>query len=199
MKCDDAPVPGSRQGRVTLHQVAAELGVSAKTVSNAYSRPDQLSAGLRARVLAVAEQLGYAGPDPLAAGLRRGRVGAFGVAYANSLSYAFDDPVSVVLLAGITSVAERAGTGLLLASGSGSDGSGPAAATVGTVGTAVIDGLIVASLGDDDPVLSVVTPVGCPWSSSTSPTPGGCATPRGVPRRGSASTTAPPRPPPHGT
>jgi DNA-binding LacI/PurR family transcriptional regulator len=151
MKWEDAAMPGSRQGRVTLQQVAAELGVSAKTVSNAYSRPDQLSAGLRARVLDAAERLGYPGPDPLAAGLRRGRVGALGVAYANPLSYAFEDPVSVALLAGITSVAERAGTGLLLASGSGHTG-GPAA---GTVRTALIDGLIVASLSDDDPVLPV--------------------------------------------
>jgi DNA-binding LacI/PurR family transcriptional regulator len=51
-------------------------------------------------------------------------------------------------------VAERAGTGLLLASGSGLDEAAPAA---GTVRTAVIDGLIVASLSDDDPVLPVVT------------------------------------------
>lgn len=145
-------MPGHRQGRVTLQQVAAEVGVSAKTVSNAYGRPDQLSAALRERVLATAERLGYAGPDPLAAGLRRGRVGALGVAYANSLSYAFDDPVSVVLLAGITSVVERAGTGLLLASGSGTDD--PAGA--GAVRTALIDGLVVASLADDDPVLPVV-------------------------------------------
>ncbi len=99
----------------------------------------------------MAERLGYPGPDPLAAGLRRGRVGALGVAYANPLSYAFEDPVSVALLAGITSVAERAGTGLLLASGSGHAG-GPAA---GTVRTALIDGLVVASLSDDDPVLAV--------------------------------------------
>jgi DNA-binding LacI/PurR family transcriptional regulator len=153
MKCHAHPVPAPRQGRVTLQQVAGELGVSAKTVSNAYSRPDQLSAALRERVLATAERLGYAGPDPLAAGLRRGRVGALGVAYANPLSYAFDDPVSVALLAGITSVAERAGTGLLLASGSATDD--PAAA--GAVRTALIDGLVVASLADDDPVLPVVT------------------------------------------
>lgn len=138
---------GARQERVTLQQVAAELGVSAKTVSNAYSRPDQLSAALRERVLAVADRLGYPGPDPLAAGLRRGRVGALGVAYANSLSYAFEDPVSVALLAGITSVAEESGTGLLLASGSAMPG------RAGAVATAVIDGLIVASLSDDDPAL----------------------------------------------
>lgn len=136
-----------RQERVTLQRVAAELGVSAKTVSNAYSRPDQLSADLRERVLAAADRMGYPGPDPLAAGLRRGRVGALGVAYANSLSYAFEDPVSVALLAGITSVVEESGTGLLLASGSALPG------RAGAVTTAVIDGLIVASLSDDDPAL----------------------------------------------
>ncbi|MGZ4269270.1 MAG: LacI family DNA-binding transcriptional regulator [Solirubrobacteraceae bacterium] len=134
--------------RVTLRHVADEVGVSAKTVSNAFSRPDQLSSALRARVLAAADALGYAGPDPVAAGLRRGRVGALGVAYANSLSYAFDDPVSVELLAGITSVAERADTGLLLVPGSVTPERAAAA-----VRAAVIDGLVASSLADDDPVL----------------------------------------------
>jgi len=55
----------------TLRDVAAELGVSAKTVSNAFSRPDQLSPQLRERVLATARRLGYPGPNPLAAGLRQ--------------------------------------------------------------------------------------------------------------------------------
>ena len=57
------------------------------------------------------------GPDPVAAGLRRGRVGAIGVAYDNRLSYAFDDPTTSALLAGITTVAEAAGAGLLLLHG----------------------------------------------------------------------------------
>src|SRR5215212_3308400 len=91
-----------RSRRPTARDVAADLGVSAKTVSNAYTRPDQLSADLRERILAAAARLGYAGPDPVAAGLRRGRVGAIGVAYANRLSYAFDDPVARELLAGMT-------------------------------------------------------------------------------------------------
>ncbi len=138
-----------RARRVTLRQVADELGVSAKTVSNAFNRPDQLSAALRDRVLATAHRLGYSGPDPLAAGLRRGRVGAIGVAYANGLSYAFDDPVAVALLAGVTSVAEAAGAGLLLVPGS-ADPRRSAAAVTG----AVVDGLLVASLADDDPLLA---------------------------------------------
>jgi DNA-binding LacI/PurR family transcriptional regulator len=136
--------------RPRLEDVAAQLGVSAKTVSNAYRHPDQLSEGLRERVLSTAARLGYPGPDPVAAGLRRGRVGAIGIAYANQLSYAFEDPVTVELLAGVASVAEAAGAGLVLLSGSGGD-QGRKAALTG----AVIDGLLVNSLAADDPLLAV--------------------------------------------
>lgn len=135
--------------RSTARDVAAELGVSVKTVSNAFRSPDQLSADLRQRVLAAAARLGYGGPDPVAAALRRGRAGAVGVAYANRLSYAFDDPVSRELLAGITEVAEDAGTGLLLLPGS-ADPERRSAAVHG----AVIDGLLASSLADDDPLLA---------------------------------------------
>ena len=134
--------------RVTLREVAAAVGVSAKTVSNAFNRPDQLSIRLREEILATAAKLGFPGPDPLAAGLRRGRVGAVGVAYANRLSYAFDDPAIVELLAGIASAAETAGAGLLLLPGSATSESRVTAVT-----GAVIDGLIVNSLAADDPLL----------------------------------------------
>jgi DNA-binding LacI/PurR family transcriptional regulator len=140
-----------RTRRLTLRDVAAELGVSAKTVSNAYVHPDQLSAELRQRIIDTAARLGYAGPDPVAAGLRRGRVGAIGVAYDNRLSYAFDDPNTSALLAGISSVAEAAGAGLLLLPGS-SDHQRRTAAVTG----AVIDGLIASSVSDDDPLLHLV-------------------------------------------
>ena len=99
--------PPVRPERLTLQQVAADVGVSAKTVSNAFTRPDQLSPATRKRVLAAAARLGYPGPNPLAAGLRRGRVGALGFAYDNALSYAFDNPVAVAVLAGISAVAEQ--------------------------------------------------------------------------------------------
>ena len=56
-------IPSSRRP-ATLASLAAELGVSRTTVSNAYNRPDQLSAPLRARVLEAARRLGYPGPGP---------------------------------------------------------------------------------------------------------------------------------------
>src|SRR3954469_7850921 len=139
--------------KTTARDIAAELGVSVKTVTNAYGRPDQLSPALRERVLATAAKLGYTGPDPVAAGLRRGRVGALGVAYGNRLSYAFEDPVSRELLAGITSVVEDAGVGLLLLPGSSELERRKAA-----INGAVIDGLVAASLADDDPRLEARLP-----------------------------------------
>ena len=135
--------------QITLQSIADRLGCSAKTVSNAFNRPDQLSSATRERVLAVAAELGYPGPNPLAAGLRRGRVGAIGFAYANPLSYAFEDPVSVALLAGISAVAEGEGAGLLLVPGS-ADGERSAAA----ITAAVIDGLLIFSMADDDPLVN---------------------------------------------
>ena len=143
--------PPVRADRLTLQQVAAETGVSAKTVSNAFTRPDQLSPATRKRVLAAAARLGYPGPNPLAAGLRRGRVGALGFAYDNPLSYAFDNPVVVAVLAGISAVAEQAGSGLLLV-----PGSAPAERNSAAVASAVIDGLVVFSLADDDPLLDAI-------------------------------------------
>lgn len=73
---------GMRRERVTISDVAAALGVAVSTVSNAYNRPDQLSAQLRERILATAVELGYPGPDPVARGLRRQRAGAAGVLFA---------------------------------------------------------------------------------------------------------------------
>ena len=63
-----------RRARVTLQTIADELGISRMTVSNAFSRPDQLSADLRDRILATATELGYTGPDP-AAGAGEGNGG----------------------------------------------------------------------------------------------------------------------------
>ena len=98
----------------TLQTIADELGVSRSTVSNAYSRPAQLSPELRARILATAERLGYAGPNPSARSLRRGRVGALGVVITDNLAMAFTDPYAVGYLRGIAEAAEERESSLLL-------------------------------------------------------------------------------------
>ena len=98
--------------RVTLQTIAEQVGVSRMTVSNAFSRPDQLSPALRERILATAQTLGYVGPDPSARALARGTTGAVGVLLTESLRYAFTDEVATGFLGAI--VDELAPTGLAL-------------------------------------------------------------------------------------
>lgn len=101
-------------GNVTLKSVAEAAGVSVSTVSNAYNKPEQMSAEVRQRVLDTAKALGYAGPNPAARSLRSQRAGAIGLLFTERLSYAFSDPYSVGMLAGLSEVAEAHRTGLLL-------------------------------------------------------------------------------------
>ena len=56
----------SMKARGTLNDVAKIVGVSAASVSYAFSRPDQLSSELREKILATARSLNYPGPNPAA-------------------------------------------------------------------------------------------------------------------------------------
>jgi DNA-binding LacI/PurR family transcriptional regulator len=89
---------------MNLKQVAKELGVSTATISNAFNRPDQLSAKLRERILKEAAELGYHGPNMAARTLRRGESGVIGVMLSDSLSYSLTDPVASQLLQGVAEV-----------------------------------------------------------------------------------------------
>ena len=134
----------------TLASLAAELGVSRTTVSNAYNRPDQLSAPLRERVLEAARRLGYPGPDPVARSLRTRRAGAVGLLLTEALSYAFRDPGATGFLEGLALACEKAGTGLLLVPVS------PEHAEVDAVYQAGVDGFVVYSVSEDDPHFQAV-------------------------------------------
>jgi DNA-binding LacI/PurR family transcriptional regulator len=133
----------SERKRPTLATVAAAVGVSAMTVSNAFNRPEKLSADLRERILGVASELGYLGPDPMARSLRSGRVGALGVVLGESLGYAFEDPAAMQLLRGIASSCADAAAGLSLipTTGTGADGR--------LISAAAVDALILFGLPDD--------------------------------------------------
>ncbi|WP_043513606.1 MULTISPECIES: LacI family DNA-binding transcriptional regulator [unclassified Actinoplanes] len=98
--------------RVTLQTIADRVGVSRMTVSNAFSRPDQLSPTLRRKILDAAQELGYAGPDPTARALAKGTTGAVGILLTDSLRYAFTDLVAGGFLGAIAE--ELAPTGLAI-------------------------------------------------------------------------------------
>jgi len=145
-------IPSSRRP-ATLASLAAELGVSRTTVSNAYNRPDQLSADLRERVLATAKRMGYAGPDPVARSLRTRKAGAVGLVITEPLTYSFSDPAALNFVAGLAETCEEAGQGLLLvAVGPGRTVSEGSSAVL----SAGVDGFVVYAAADDDPYLQLV-------------------------------------------
>lgn len=134
---DESEKPRSQ---LTIRDLAAKLGVSKTTVSNAFSRPDQLSAELRNRVLEAAREIGYAGPDAMARMLRTRRAGAIGVILPESLPFALEDPVAGELFKGIADACEERRLGLLVVPG------GVHAADPSTVGQVAVDGFIAYAL-----------------------------------------------------
>jgi DNA-binding LacI/PurR family transcriptional regulator len=146
--------------RMTVKTLAAAVGVSPATISNAYNRPDQLSAELRDRILATAKELGYPGPDAAGRTLRMGRAEAVGVLLSERLSYAFSDPFAVEFLTGLSEVVEAQGISIVLMPLSAPiDGSGtrPNAddSDLTAVRNANIDALAILSLPTDHPAAIV--------------------------------------------
>jgi DNA-binding LacI/PurR family transcriptional regulator len=77
-------------------------------------------------------------------------VNALGVVLGEHLSYAFDDPGAVSFLAGVADVCAAEGTGMMIVPTTGSDDD------VTRVTQAAVDGFIVWTTSDDDPVLAAV-------------------------------------------
>ncbi|UWX98439.1 LacI family DNA-binding transcriptional regulator [Arthrobacter zhaoxinii] len=149
------PEPGNTE-KVTLADVAKRAGVSVMTASYTYSRPSRVSAASRRKVLSAAEVLGYAGPDPSARSLRRGTSGALGVVLGETLPYAFEDPQAARFLAGIADVCaeHRLAMTILPTNGSADDSS--------RIRAAAVDGFVVWTTTDDDPVLEALSLTGKP-------------------------------------
>lgn len=139
-----------------MAEVARAAGVSAMTVSYAYGRPDRVSEQARAKVREAADRLGYPGPHPAARSLRRGRAGSLGVVLGEHLAYAFDDPQAARFLAGVADVCATEGLGLMLLPITG------APSDIDRVAAAAVDGFVVWTTADDDPVVDAVAATGLP-------------------------------------
>jgi DNA-binding LacI/PurR family transcriptional regulator len=146
----------ARDGAPTLLDVARAAGVSRTTVSNAFNRPDQLSAELRERILATARELGYAGPNPMARMLRTGRAGAIGVVFSERLPYNVTDPASVALLEGIAQVCDQEDAALLILSAVDEE------AARRVVSRAAVDGFIIYCLTTETRVINAILERGGP-------------------------------------
>ena len=162
--------PTQPRQRLTLRDLAASLGVSKTTVSNAFSRPDQLSPELRTRVLEAARAAGYAGPDPLARMLMTRRAGAIGLILPESLPFALDDPVASELIRGIADACEERRLGLLVVPG------GIHAADPRMITDVAVDGFVAYSLPRGSVRLQVALGRGVPLVVVDQPRLAGVAT-----------------------
>jgi DNA-binding LacI/PurR family transcriptional regulator len=143
-------MPPAGTKRVTLAQVAELAGVSVMTASYTYNRPERVSEQARFKVLDAAARLGYAGPDASARSLRRGTTLSLGVVLGEHLNYAFDDPGAVSFLAGVAEVCADHGYGMTILPITGSP------EDVARITDAAVDGFIVWTTSDDDPVLAAI-------------------------------------------
>jgi DNA-binding LacI/PurR family transcriptional regulator len=136
--------------RVTLAQVAEVAGVSVMTASYAYNQPGRVSDDARSKVFRAAADLGYAGPDASARSLRRGSTNTLGVVLGEHLSYAFQDPQAAAFLAGIADVCADHGFGMTILPVTG------AADDAARIQGAAVDGFVIWTTSDDDPILKAV-------------------------------------------
>ena len=141
-----------RTPRPRLVDVARALDVSITTVSNAFHRPDQLSPALRALVLRRAEAMGYPGPGAEARLLPAGHAGAIAFYNPEPLDYLVRDPVAVRVVDGLVQACQERQAGLLIlptVPHTRHDRPRPPAA----IDVAAVDGFVLYSLADDDPVI----------------------------------------------
>lgn len=165
-----------------MDDVAKAVGVSRATVSNAYNRPDQLSAELREEVLRQAKQLGYTGPDPSARSLATNRTGVVAFMLDAGLSVAFSDPALSITLDALAAEVDSAGHSLLLLPG-GQDG-GPRA---DRVLAAQADIAVAYALADGASAIQAVKDRGLPLVVIDQPETSGAALVRLDDRSGAAA------------
>jgi DNA-binding LacI/PurR family transcriptional regulator len=126
-------------GRVTAHDVASRAGVSQPTVSLVLSGNPKarVSAETRARVVRVAEELGYR-PNALAQGLVRRRSFALGIVIPD-----LENPFFAAVVSGAEKVAAREGYAVFLCEA----GETSAEAHLDALRARQIDGVILDAVG----------------------------------------------------
>lgn len=86
--------------RVTIKDIALRAGVSKTTVSFAFNDPEKISKETYARVMSIADELGYV-PDPVARTLTTKRIGAIGLLLPQPMHEALRNPYLTELIQGI--------------------------------------------------------------------------------------------------
>lgn len=139
---------GGDTSAVTMKTLAERLGVSVTTISNAYSKPDRLSAELREQILAEARSIGYCGPSAAGRALRSGRTDVCAFLFGGELFRAFSDPYTVVFLSGLSEALEEYGASVLLIRAADDGGN--------RLSRAAIDAIVVGARVIDHPDLALL-------------------------------------------
>ncbi|MCH4160664.1 MAG: LacI family DNA-binding transcriptional regulator [Bifidobacterium sp.] len=130
--------------KMTIAQVAALAHVSVSTVSLAFRDHGPISDRMRSHVLQVASDIGYTGPDPIAHSLKSGSMGIVGVAIAEQVVHAFDNPITTETMNGLSAVLDEEGYSILLLQG----GASVDQRTIKRLSAVPLDALIFMSRGE---------------------------------------------------
>jgi LacI family transcriptional regulator len=147
-----------RSARMSLHRIAASLGVSVTTVSRALAGYPDVAAATRARIAAEARRIGYR-PNKVARRLRSGRSGTIGlVVPAEPGSF---DLFFLALISAIGPLLARRGLDLVMMGAPA--GAAEAAAYRHLVEQHRVDGLIVARTRRRDARIRLLLGRGIPF------------------------------------
>lgn len=125
--------------RSTIAEVARLAGVSKTTVSFAFNAPARISPATRAKIMRIAEEIGYVA-DPVARTLARRRIGSLGLLLPQSVAEVFKNPYLGELLQGIGEVCQRKDLAVSLLP--------PVAGTVSqAIRAAMVDALVLLGIG----------------------------------------------------
>lgn len=125
---------------VTIHDVARRAGVAVSSVSRALSDHPDVSATMRAKVRAAADELGYA-PDLIARSMRSGTTGVVGLVVRD-----YANPFFGEVIRGIDEVLSDAGYTLIVTS-SGRDADHEAK-VIGALRQRRVEALLLSSVSD---------------------------------------------------
>lgn len=134
-------MPDSRPA--TIHQVAKKAGVAVSSVSRVLSNHPDVSAGMKIRVEAAANSLGYS-PDPIAQSLRSGSTRLIGFVVRDFATPFFGDVIH-----GIEEVLTAAGYTLLVMNGGGE--AGQEGERISLIRKRRVDALLLSTVTDTAP------------------------------------------------
>jgi len=99
--------------KITISEIARRAGVSKTAVSFAFNYPERLSEETLSRILAVADEVGYA-PDPVASNLKTRRTGCIGILVPQPLPIMTRNPYLLTFIEGVGEVCHESGMSVML-------------------------------------------------------------------------------------